>query len=280
MADVTTIETIANEATKDKEKNKFWYPQTEYAETANMLVTNTEVMQDHDALLLIELQQKVGTMNKIISRLEEDNAELRKALAEGNVNDTENKANKKRKHREDSGEIGDKENEDMKKQVQILTERLDEKEYELQETREKLAVSEWVDRPSAALDATSICNKLESIIEQRMKNIEEKFACMEIKRMEDNSENTDTESTHVYEKIERLFDSRMNQIEKKFLDMEKKMENNNSEIEKNLTTKSIDEKLKNSESDVIKPTTSYAESVRKKLDEIIPGKIISDAKNS
>ena len=34
-------------------------------------------MQDHDALLLIELQQKVGTMNKIISRFEEDNAELR-----------------------------------------------------------------------------------------------------------------------------------------------------------------------------------------------------------
>ena len=61
-----------------------------------------------------------------------------------------------------------------------------------------------------------------------MKNIEEKFACMEIKRMEGNSENTDTESTHVYEKIERLFDSRMNTIEKKFLDMEKKMENNNS----------------------------------------------------
>ena len=100
--------------TKDKEKTKFWYPQTEHAETANTYVTNTEVMQDHDALLLIELQQKVGTMNKIISRLDEDNAELRKALAEGNVNDTENKANKKRKLREDSGEIGDKENEDMK----------------------------------------------------------------------------------------------------------------------------------------------------------------------
>ena len=160
MADVTTIEIIANEATKDKEKNKFWYPQTEYAETANMLVTNTEVMQDHDALLLIELQHKVGTMNKIISRLEEDNAELRKALAEGNENGAENKANKKRKLREDSGEIGDKENEDIKEQVKILTERLGEREYELQETREKLAVSEWVDRPSAAVDTTSICNKL------------------------------------------------------------------------------------------------------------------------
>ena len=70
----------------------------------------------------------------------------------------------------------------------------------------------------------------------------------------------------------------MNQIEKKFLDMEKKMENNNSEIEKKLTTKSIDEKFKNSESGVIKPTTSYAESVRKNLDESILGKIISDAK--
>ena len=72
----------------------------------------------------------------------------------------------------------------------------------------------------------------------------------------------------------------MNQIEKKFLDMEKKIENNNSEIEKKLTIKSINEKLKNSESGVIKPTTSYAVSVRKNLAESILGKIISDAKNS
>ena len=61
------------------------------------------------------------------------------------------------------------------------------------------------------------------------------------------------------------------------------MENNNFEIGKKLTTKFMEEKLKNSESRVIKPsvaTTTYAESVRKNLDESILGKIISDAKNS
>ena len=61
------------------------------------------------------------------------------------------------------------------------------------------------------------------------------------------------------------------------------MENNNSEIEKKLTTKSMEERLKNSERRVIKPsvaTTTYAESVRKNLDENVIGKIISDAKNA
>ena len=68
MADGTAIETIANEATKDKEKTKFWYPQTEHAEIANTYVTNTEVMQDHGALLLIELQQKFDEQNNLSSR--------------------------------------------------------------------------------------------------------------------------------------------------------------------------------------------------------------------
>ena len=42
--------------------------------------SNTEIMADQHALMLIELQQKVNAQSKIITRLEEENGKLQKAL--------------------------------------------------------------------------------------------------------------------------------------------------------------------------------------------------------
>ena len=56
-------------------------------------------MGDKQALILIELQQKVNAQSKMITRLEEENGKLRKAL-EAYDTDDKNKSNKKRK-RED-----------------------------------------------------------------------------------------------------------------------------------------------------------------------------------
>ena len=47
------------------------------------LISNTEqVFQDGDALLLVELQQKLNAQNKNVTRLEEENLKLQKSLEE------------------------------------------------------------------------------------------------------------------------------------------------------------------------------------------------------
>ena len=58
--------------------------------------SNTEIMEDKQALILIELKQKVNAQSKMITRLEEDNDKLWKAL-EAYDTDYNSKSNKKRK---------------------------------------------------------------------------------------------------------------------------------------------------------------------------------------
>ena len=61
--------------------------------------SNIEIMEDKQALILIELQQKVNAQSKMITRLEEENGKLRTAL-EAYDTDDNNKSNKKRKREE------------------------------------------------------------------------------------------------------------------------------------------------------------------------------------
>ena len=124
-----------------------------------------------------ELQQMIDKQNQTIQRLEGDISKLRKTI-EGYENDTDKKTTKKRKLDE---VIDSLENEDLKEKVETLTEQLGERETALQETREKLAESEWQEPNSAVIDSAFIYNKLEELIERRMNQIEEKFTTMETK---------------------------------------------------------------------------------------------------
>ena len=124
-----------------------------------------------------ELQQMIDKQNQTIQRLEVDISILRKTI-EGYENDAGKKTTKKRKLDE---VIDNPENEDLKEQVETLTEKLGERETALQETREKLAESEWQEPNSTVIDSAFIYNKLEELIERRMNQIEEKFTTMETK---------------------------------------------------------------------------------------------------
>ena len=124
-----------------------------------------------------ELQQMIDKQNQTIQRLEGDISKLRKTI-EGYENDTDKKTTKKRKLDE---VIDSLENEDLKEKVETLPEQLGERETALQETREKLAESEWQEPNSTVIDSAFIYNKLEELIERRMNQIEEKFTTMETK---------------------------------------------------------------------------------------------------
>ena len=138
--------------------------------------SNTEIMADKQALMLIELQQKVNAQNKMIARLEEDNEKLRKTLEAYDTDET-NKSNKKRKREELNKTNNDAE---LEKKIETLTMKLAEKETALEETREQLSEHEWQD-PSPAIQSAFFCDKMKTLIDSHMVKIEEKFAAMEEK---------------------------------------------------------------------------------------------------
>ena len=108
------------------------------------LISNTEqVFQDGDALLLVELQQKLNAQNKNVTRLEEENLKLKKSLEEFT------KITKTKKRRLEDDAEQDETNR-LKEKIKILELRLEEREEELHELREKVAESEWSDYKNKA----------------------------------------------------------------------------------------------------------------------------------
>ena len=77
--------------------------------------------------------------------------------------------------------INNQTNEDLRKEVESLTEKLCQRETALQETQEKLAESDWLEPADVAVDSAYIYKKMETLIDTRMNNIEEKFAAIEKK---------------------------------------------------------------------------------------------------
>ena len=119
-------------------------PRPDEAEPSDHETTFTRcgVMPDQEALKLIELQQIIKSQNETVIRLEEENARLRKALG---AYENGSKNTKKRKL---EGVTDNEECTHLKKQVENLSERLNERENELHEAWEKLAESEWTEQPS------------------------------------------------------------------------------------------------------------------------------------
>ena len=85
-----------------------------------------QVFQDGDALLLVELQQKLKAQNKNVTRLEEENLKLQKSLEEFT------KITKTKKRRLEDDAEQDETNR-LKEKIKILETRLEEREEELHE---------------------------------------------------------------------------------------------------------------------------------------------------
>ena len=83
-----------------------------------------KVFQDGDALLLVELQQKLNAQNKNVTRLEEENLKLQKSLEEFT------KITKTKKRRLEDDAEQDETNR-LKEKIKILELRLEEREEEL-----------------------------------------------------------------------------------------------------------------------------------------------------
>ena len=124
--------------------------------------TIQEAIPDQEALKLIELQHIVKSQNETVIRVEEENTRLRKALE---AYENGSKSSKKRKLEEDTD---NQERAYLKKQIENLSERLNEREHELHAAWEKLAESEWKEQPSQKsipISTSSVENILGSIQE-------------------------------------------------------------------------------------------------------------------
>ena len=139
----------------------------------NESTNEAEMMSEREK----EFQKKIDTQDQTIQRLDEEIAKLRSTI-DGFELDVGKKTMNKRKLDEVDD---DNEREELQTQVDTLTEKLGELETALQDTREKLAESEWQETNSNAIDSVFIYTKLEALIERRMNQIEEKFTNMETK---------------------------------------------------------------------------------------------------
>ena len=139
----------------------------------NESTNEAEMMSEREK----EFQKKIDTQDQTIQRLDEEIAKLRSTI-DGFELDVGKKTMNKRKLDEVDD---DNEREELQTQVDTLTEKLGERETALQDTREKLAESEWQETNSNAIDSVFIYTKLEALIERRMNQIEEKFTNMETK---------------------------------------------------------------------------------------------------
>ena len=151
------------------------------------LISNTEqVFKDEDALLLVELQQKLKAQNKNVTRLEEENLKLQKSLEEFT------KITKTKKRRLEDDAEQDETNR-LKEKIKILETRLDEREEELHELREKVAESEWSDykneanktmnegKSSSESQDSTLLKSLEVILDKKFEDVDKKIASLDTK---------------------------------------------------------------------------------------------------
>ena len=84
----------------------------------------------------------------------------------GNSTDNGERDGKKRKRTDGSTDDHTiQERQNLKKQVENLTEKLEEREHELHEVREQLAESEWNDTPTSKDSTSELCYKIEKLID-------------------------------------------------------------------------------------------------------------------
>ena len=145
-----------------------------------------QVFQDGDALLLVELQQKLKAQNKNVTRLEEENLKLQKSLEEFT------KITKTKKRRLEDNAEQDETNR-LKEKIKILETRLDEREEELHELREKVAESEWSDykneanktmnegKSSSESQDSALLKSLEVILDKKFEDVDKKIASLDTK---------------------------------------------------------------------------------------------------
>ena len=134
-----------------------------------------------------ELRRIIQEQESKIALLENEVTTLRNIIESSN--NTEERENKKRKRADgntDDSLVQEKQN--LKKQVDHLTERLGERENELHEVREQLAESEWKDASPSQNSTEDILNKIEKIIDNKMDKIEKKIADLETKQSQTNEE--------------------------------------------------------------------------------------------
>ena len=145
-----------------------------------------------------ELKEVIGIKDARIAQLEQKIKTLENAMSEA-MEEEQDRGKKKRKFKETSKEES-KVTENLRAQVDNLTNRLSERENELHELREKLAEAEWSesseikklkkevdqlrkqDTKKPAKEKTEvnlICEKLQSIIGERMDKLEEKIITIE-----------------------------------------------------------------------------------------------------
>ena len=145
-----------------------------------------QVFQDGDALLLVELQQKLKAQNKNVTRLEEENLKLQKSLEEFT------KITKTKKRRLEDDAEQDETNR-LKEKIKILETRLEEREEELHELREKVAESEWSDykneanktmnegKSSSESQDSALLKSLEVILDKKFEDVDKKIASLDTK---------------------------------------------------------------------------------------------------
>ena len=134
-----------------------------------------------------ELRRIIQEQESKIALLENEVTTLRNIIESSK--DSEERENKKRKRADgstDDGLIQEKQN--LRKQVDHLTERLGERENELHEVREKLAESEWKDASPSQNSTEDILNKIGKLIDNKMDKIEKKIADIETKQSQTKEE--------------------------------------------------------------------------------------------
>ena len=107
----------------------------------------------------------------------------------GNSTDIGERDGKKRKRTDGSTDDHTiQERQNLKKQVESLTEKLEVREHELHEVREQLAESEWNEAPTPTNNTSDLCDKIEKLIDKKMSKIEKKIANLEQKHSEGTEE--------------------------------------------------------------------------------------------
>ena len=134
-----------------------------------------------------ELLKIIDEQRSKIAELENEVSTLR--VIAGNSTDIGERDGKKRKRTDGSADDHTiQERQNLKKQVENLTEKLEEREHELHEVREQLAESEWNHTPSSKDSTSDLCYKIEKLIDKKMSKIEKKIANIEQKQTEGTEE--------------------------------------------------------------------------------------------
>ena len=132
-----------------------------------------------------ELLKVIDEQRTKIAELENEVSMLRSIVEKST--ETGERDGKKRKRTD--GSIDDhtiQERQNLKKQVESLTEKLEVREHELHEVREQLAESEWNEKSTPTDNTSELCEKIEKLIDKKMSKIEKKIANLEKKTIRRN----------------------------------------------------------------------------------------------